>query len=372
MNTQVPDVTTVRSWCLEDLGIQGGHITCLINHDGQVICGIRAEPSGRAAIARLDLSSGVFTLVHEISDRRAAVTGLALTQSLADARPLLYATWVSESGGGLLRSEDGRRFGIAYDRLGPKRSALWGLAAPVGWAGRLVVAAVGDVVGRDGYAGTILMSEDRMDGRLVAMSEPWSGNSGNGDICDLAVANDRLYVAVRNEHSGFQLWRADDAAGDQTRWTKVIDAGAHRFGHNPAVAGLCAWGRDLYIGTEGPTTLGIGLPVPQAELLRLEPDGQWDVVVGEMRVSPQGLKVPLALLEPGFGADQATLIILAAGASGVLAATRRSLWSSSDGESWEPVWSGGVTEGVVTGILATAEEVFVAFGTSLVGLRTSG
>jgi hypothetical protein len=46
----------------------------------------------------------------------------------------------------------------------------------------------------------------------------------------------------------------------------------------------------LYAGTDRPT-----------ELIRIRPNDQWDLVVGEARLTPQGLKWPISGLSTGFG-----------------------------------------------------------------------
>jgi hypothetical protein len=93
-------------------------------------------------------------------------------------------------------------------------------------------------------------------------------------------------------------------------------------------------------------------------------DGAWDLIAGEPRFTPQGLRFPLSLCGPGFDDPAATAITaIVAGATGLVVGTGPAawLWTSPDGEDWSEIEmgtedgagdaaaSGGVTAAVTAG-----------------------
>jgi hypothetical protein len=173
----------------------------------------------------------------------------------------------------------------------------------------------------------------------------------------------------------------------------VLGAGASRGLANEGVPTMCVFGDGLYIGTgrQGGRNGG-------AELIRLDEDGGWDLIVGEARRSVQGWKAPLSGIGPGFGDPANSQILELAEHDGWLYAgtgntgsvvLRRSqahggrqrrqpvsaalaerggfdLWRSRDGIGWEIVTSGGFGNpwsNSVASMLSTPVGLVVGTGT---------
>ena len=86
-------------------------------------------------------------------------------------------------------------------------------------------------------------------------------------------------------------------------WEKIIDRGAYRGAFNQCVLSMRPFKGALYVGS---AIQGGGIdrqhkigPAPP-ELIRIFPDGQWDLLVGEARNTPEGKKRPLSGYMPGF------------------------------------------------------------------------
>jgi hypothetical protein len=341
------------------LDLQGSRVVCAGSFANDLFLGTEAAGSGTAGVVRIDTAKGSGAIVHRLSGGSrsgAAVTGFAVAQVAGDAGPCLYVTWASTTGGGLLRSEDGIIFDPVLERPGSAQG--WsGLRAPVAWDSGLAVVAFGESSAAEFPDNTALYVQGVVEGSAV-LSEPGFGDPENQEICALAVDGGRLHAATRNDARGFQLW-IGEGSGSSIGWRKVIGEGAYRFGHNPSVAGLAVWNGDLYVGTDHPFPPGAGLPVPGAEIIRLERDGHWEVVVGEMRFSPQGLKVPLSLSGPGFGHAAASRAVPVAGGTGLVVGieTGGQLWRSSDGEEWAAASLGAglveqLPQGTAAGVVA--------------------
>lgn len=261
----------------------------------------------------------------------AAYTGMAVFQGKSDAAPCLYVTTAAEGGARVLRSEDGIAFAPVYE--GPADGIL-GLRSPVVWGGRLVMTGFAPA----GQAGlpmaTVLAAEDPALGDWQPVSDPGFGDAENTAISALAVHQGQLFAATLNTKIGFQLWSAT-APGI---WDQKLREGAARFAMNPAVAVMAGRGHDLWIGTTVPDKPSIpGLEWPAAEVIVLHADGDWDLVMGEPRFTPQGLRLPMALYGPGFDDPAATTVsVIVAVGDEILIGTGPAawLWSSTDGEDW--------------------------------------
>jgi len=67
---------------------------------------------------------------------------------------------------------------------------------------------------------------------------------------------------------------------------------------------MTSFGDGLYVGTgiqEGGYDRYNNVGPAAVEIIRINPDDSWDLIVGEPRVTPEGLKVPLSSMGPGFG-----------------------------------------------------------------------
>jgi hypothetical protein len=363
--------------------------------DGHLYLAPAGAPGTPARIFRRDGTTGQWAAVHESPEiqtpagpapRESGIRAMTVFQGSADAAPCLYCGTISAQGGQILRSADGLTFAPTPPLLFGA-PALGGFAAFGPWLAVLPQgtsdqsglhpdrAARGTVpqVAQDPGAGFWTPADE------LARATGWHTDPANLAIAVLAVAHGALYAATTNPTRGFELWRTGGETTAPFHWECVLDRGAHRFTENPSVAAMTPFDGDLWIGTESrildpeaPPAAGPegGLDPnrirdritalvrprepapPAAELIRLRPDGSWDIVVGSPRFTPDGLKVPLAALGPGFGdPGQIAISALAVHDGSLHAGTRQirpgdpgapdriglagaALWSSADGENW--------------------------------------
>ncbi len=244
--------------------------------------------------------------------RETGFRAMAIFQGQADPTTALYAaTWaVSRSPGSLiLRSYDGLTYhpvscygmipglDITASRvLVPFRDQLF--MAPTGTRsvdGKFAINVCG--------VATIYATRDPATRPWLAACEPSFGDPSNEGVFTLCPFNDQLYAGTFN-NGGFQLWRSHCHGAPPYHWTKVIDRGAGRGSLNQIALSLIPFKDALYIGTgiqNGGYDRVNGIGPAGSELLRVQPDDSWDLIVGTPRQTPVGRKVPLSGFLPGFG-----------------------------------------------------------------------
>lgn len=298
------------------------------------------------------------------------VRSMTVFQGRNDPHPCLYAGTMSIWGGVILRSEDGRRFqpvtapGIEDDRV----LSFRGLCA---LDGKLYTAPAGtiteDHIDRNlAPEAIVYASDDPVSGKWERVCAPAFGDPVNTGVFAMAVAHGHVYAGTGSPKRGFQLWRTDGKAapGEMPEWTRILTDGAYRYNLNLTVAQMREYKGDLYVGS-GIT--GFGYDVENdvgpsaAELIRVKPDGSWDLIAGDLRITPEGLKVPLAAMGEGFsnrynsvvwsfGEHRGTLYLgmhnwepnawAMAGEADRMQGGYQ-LWATQDGESWTMVLDQG-------------------------------
>lgn len=236
--------------------------------------------------------------------------GMVVLQGVRDESPALYVTTISALGALVLRSVDGCSFhpvspagmenpkNVSYRTLIPFRGRLY--VWPAGRSGSFAESLEQDL----SLDPLIYESPDPASGIWQPICEPGFGDVGNLFVFDMAVLKDELYAGTFNPVSGYQVWKTAADGPPPYRWTRVLDNGAGRGAGNETVASLCAFKGALYVGSGIP---GFGYDrVHQvgraaAELVRVNPDMTWDLIVGEQRGARQGWKGPLSGYGPGFG-----------------------------------------------------------------------
>jgi ubiquinone/menaquinone biosynthesis C-methylase UbiE len=226
--------------------------------------------------------------------------GMAVYQGASDSQPCLYTGSISPIGSYILRSEDGIMFSDPVKPLkGPSIRTL------CSFKGKLYTSCIGKVgqAGNESYHNVLLETDEPQSGNWRAVSEPGFSDPGNVALFDIAEYNGFLYVATMNYLGGFQLWKTDAEGAPPYKWKKILTAGAYRGFLNEFGMSLCAFNGCLYVGSgiAGGGYDRIRKVGPAAaELLRVHPDDSWDLVVGAPRMTPQGVKVPLSGMGPGF------------------------------------------------------------------------
>jgi ubiquinone/menaquinone biosynthesis C-methylase UbiE len=150
----------------------------------------------------------------------------------------------------------------------------------------------------------ILTTADPTQGGWELACEPHFGDPSNLSVFQMVEFNGFLYVGTMNVSQGFQIWKTDAEGVPPFKWKKVVEKGAYRGKLNQGAITMQPFGKYLYIGTgiqEGGYDRYNNVGPGAAEIIRIGPDDTWDLVVGEPRLTPQGLKMPISGLDSGFG-----------------------------------------------------------------------
>jgi hypothetical protein len=305
---------------------------------------------------------------------------MCVFQGRSDSELTFYATTMSRTGTIFLRSEDGSTFEqVSEPGLGnPDIYSYRGLTAFNGWLFASPTGTVTDTYLDRNLAPEplVYVSNDPASGQWVPASEPSFGDPGNEAIYGLCVAHDRLYAGTANAERGFQLWQTYAEGEPPFEWHSVIVDGGGAFNFNMALTAMVEFKGYLYVGS-GITGLGHDtvhdVGPASAELLRVRPDGTWDLIAGRVRFTPDGLKVPIAMLGPGLG-DFYNSVVWSLGVhKGVIYLGTHQwegirsvqinaneivggyqIWGSADGEKWVPILEDGNGNPAQIGVRALA------------------
>ena len=310
--------------------------------------------------------------------RERGFRGMCVFQGATDKAPALYVSTISNWGGLILRSEDGEQFDVV-SQPGLGDSRLLSFRALVPFRGRLFTTPIGSVsdgkLDRNGTIDpTIFVSDDPASGTWERASEPGFGDRRNGVVFQLAPLGDHLYAGTGNPTRGFEIWRTRAEGKPPFKWERVLDRGAGRFSLNASVASMVPFDGALYIGTGLP---GLGrdrahdIGPAAAELIRLWPDGSFELVMGEPRFSDKGLQIPLSGMLPGFDDPANSVIWRMAVFNGTLIVATHHwgiyryllgsdssprggfhLWASTNGEDFAPITTDGFNDPFAVGIRA--------------------
>jgi hypothetical protein len=180
-------------------------------------------------------------------------------------------------------------------------------------------------------------------------------------VTHAASCHARLYLALRDDENGFRLLTLDQEASSPSLnpndpsqdlvYRPLLERGAERYLHNAEVFALVAKDDALFLAAGTPAAKrqpeSAYFDYPGFELLRVDADGTWQLLVGVPRLSADGLKLPLSALGPSLGARargasrQREWRLLHAQAGYLLLGTSDDedgfrLWSSRDGGDWQP------------------------------------
>ena len=244
--------------------------------------------------------------------REMGYRSMAVFQGKSDPKPALYAAgWApgTAPGGHILRSYDGRTF-EAVTRPGILEQAVSATRSLTSFSGRMFFSPTARRVtertgGQANNAGVPLVFEspDPAAQDWAEASEPGFGDSGNLGIFSLFADDNRLYAGTFNL-AGFQIWASDCLGPAPYRWVKLIDNGAGRGPLNQAVASITSFDGAIYVGSgiQGGGSDRVNKVGPAgAELIRINPDDSWDLIMGDPREVDGERREPLSGLRSGFG-----------------------------------------------------------------------
>jgi hypothetical protein len=225
---------------------------------------------------------------------------------LPGAEPELYvSTWSPARGPGpnILRSLDGRTFTPTCEP-GLGGLPVTTIRTMVPFKGRMFTTPAGSRGGNPNVSAHSVVYETRdpAGGQWEPVSDFGFGDSGNKTIFEMCGFGDHLYVGTFNLE-GFQIWRSTVEGKAPYHWEQVMEKGAYRGQNNQCVLSLYPFKGHLYVGS-GIQGGGIDKqnnvgPAPP-ELLRIAPDGSWELLVGDSRDTPVGRKEALSGYLPGF------------------------------------------------------------------------
>lgn len=232
--------------------------------------------------------------------------GMEIFQGASDPAPALYvATYASAKGPGplILRSDDGERFEPVseYGLVGLPITTIRTLTGFNGW---LFTAPTGKAGGNPNISNLpiVYATQDPLKGDWRPVNAPGFGDDENVVIFEMYAFGDYLYAGTGNL-SGYQVWRTRAEGEPPFQWEKILTRGAYRGSLNQGVVSFAEFNGALYIGG-GIQNGGIdsyhGVGPAAPELVRLHEDGEWDLIVGQARLTPRGERRPLSGFRPGF------------------------------------------------------------------------
>jgi hypothetical protein len=192
----------------------------------------------------------------------------------------------------ILRTTDGRRFraldgapGVLQTPFGPQRAM--GYRAMASYEGRLFVTAGGGLTGD----GVVLEVKDPASAspEFVQVSPP------DLAVFELQTFDGALYAGAGDGTKGYSVWKSDGASPLQFR--PLVVGGAGRGKEMTSVVSMHVFKRRLYVSASG-----WAIVFPSSELIRLNRDDSYDLVVGNPRFAPDGsYRYPISGLPDGYG-----------------------------------------------------------------------
>ncbi len=229
--------------------------------------------------------------------------GMVVFRGPSDDKPALYvSSWSRSRGNGpvILRTDDGETF-TQVGEAGLMNLPVTSLRLLVPFKGRLFTAPTGSAKGNPNTSGVTLICESRdpRKGKWHSANEPGFGDPENSTIFEMRGFAGYLYAGTVN-NNGFQIWRTRAKGSPPYDWEMVIERGAGRGSLNQIPASMIVFKNALYIGTgiqNGGYDHLNDIGPAGSEVIRLNKDGSWEVIVGEMR--SDGM-LPTSGLSPGF------------------------------------------------------------------------
>src|SRR5260221_2522086 len=233
--------------------------------------------------------------------------GMVEFQGGSDPAPALYiSTWSRSRGSGpdLLRTLDGTHFEVLpkpqFQTQG-RAITFNAIRILTPFKGRLFTAPAGATKGNVNASGVSLIyaTDDPAKGEWVCVNEPGFGQFPEVfTVYELATLGDLLYAGTSGLY-GLQILRTRAEGEPPYQWERVVSGGAGRGALNQAAANMIGFQDALYVGTgiqNGGHDWRHKVGPAAAEIIRINQDGSWDIIVG----NPRDGKEPLSGLAAGF------------------------------------------------------------------------
>ncbi len=270
----------------------------------------------RSEVWRYSVQNGEWVKVFEsptiVSDggetvfRDFGYRNMVEVQTRSDSEPALYMTTMSSSkgkGAYILRSTDGWNF-EPVTAPGMGDAGVTSFRALVGFRDRLFTSPSGKgKLWAYAESPVVLECVDPLNDEWRAASVPGFGDPTELTVFDMAVFNDYLWAGTGNPSGGFQVWRTRAHGEPPYHWERVMTAGAYRGRLNEVVMKMFSFKNALYIGSgirRGGFDREFEIGPAAGEIIRINADDSWDLIVGTPRLTPDGAKSPLSGLGPGF------------------------------------------------------------------------
>lgn len=218
---------------------------------------------------------------------------------------LYVTTWSPAAGPGplILRTEDGEHYETTCEPglIGLPVTAIRTIEA---FKGKLYTTPSGSRGGNPNVASHSIVyeSEDPASGNWEPVSDFGFGDAENKTVFEMVGMGDYFYVGTFNLE-GYQIWRSTMEGKKPYKWEKILEKGAYRGPENQIALSMCPFRGALYVGSGiqgGGVDTQNKVGPAAAELIRIHPDGQWDLLVGAPRQTPEGWREPLSGWGPGF------------------------------------------------------------------------
>jgi hypothetical protein len=218
---------------------------------------------------------------------------------------LFISTWSPAKGPGpvIMCTEDGRNFKVTCE------PGLCGLPVTtirslVSFKGRLYTTPVGSRGGNTNISAHSVVYESRHPetGDWQPVSDFGFGDITNLSLLECTSWGDHLYASTGN-NKGFQLWRSTCEGEPPYHWEQVLRDGCGRGSLNQGGTSLYPFRDALYIGTgiqRGGNDKENKIGPAGSELIRLNKDLSWDLIVGDPKDTPDGRKEPKSGRYAGF------------------------------------------------------------------------
>lgn len=232
---------------------------------------------------------------------------MAIFKATGDKSPALYCgTYASVKGQGaqILSSVDGEEF-AAVPKPSGFDDVIITIRILVPFKGRLFTSPTGRAGGNPNTAFQTIVYETTDPARAGwrAVSQPGFGDPANVSVFEMCAFGEYLYAGTAN-FSGYQIWRTKVSGKLPYAWECVVNNGAWRGPTNQVAVSFCVFKNALYVGSgiqHGGIDIANQVGPAGPELIRIHPDGTWDLIVGHSRDTPHGWKTPLSGFPPGFG-----------------------------------------------------------------------